>query len=141
MSVTIKHNKNARTTDAFAIIAEAWNELVQDGLTPDYVSVPPIFDESEVLYAISEDGDIVGVLVWHHEASAAAYVITLAYVEPSSRQQGVFTAMFAELKKRACAVGAKFIRSTVTAAQVSQFDVFARVGCRKAAITYEQRVS
>jgi len=96
VSVIVKYDKKASNTDAFAILAEAWYEMVQDGLTPDNVGVPPFTTDSEVIYAISKEGDIVGVLTWDRMTDGA-FNLTVVYVEPSSRRQGVFKAMVNKL--------------------------------------------
>lgn len=140
MSVTVKYDRRASNTEAFAILAEAWNEMVQDGYTPDNVGTPPINPETEVIYAISKDGDIVGVLAWQHDVQNAAYVVSLAYVEPSSRKQGVFREMFKALCARAYSVGVSKIVSVVHVKSPG-VEVFRRVGGSPVSVTYEQIVS
>lgn len=105
MGVQIGYSKRAASTKAFAIIAEGWNELVQEGHTPDLVGTCPVNAGSEVIYAVSTDGDVVGVLTWEHHVEKDAFEVTLGYVEPSSRQQRVFTQMFKSLHDRARAEG------------------------------------
>ena len=99
MSVVIEYSRCAGNTRAFALIAEAWNDLVQEGFTPDFVGICPVKDDTEVLYAISPDGDIVGVLTWDRDLKNTAFTITLGYVEPSSRRQHVFADMFKALRE------------------------------------------
>lgn len=140
MSVTIKYNRRASNTDAFAILAEAWNEMVQDGYTPDNVGTPPIHHDTEVFYAVSKDGDIVGVLAWRNEVERDAYVVSIAYVEPSSRQQGIFREMFERLQERAYSKGVSKILSEVPINSPG-IEAFKRVGATQLSITYEHRVS
>lgn len=141
MFVTVKYDRRAANTSAFAILAEAWNELVQDGITPDGVGIPPINADSEVLYAISEDGDIVGVIAWDHNLDEDAYELTLAYVEPSSRRRGVFKELFAAMRERAYTNGVSRIVSKVPVTSPVALEVFDRVGGSQALITYEHQVS
>ena len=82
-------------------MAEGWNELVQEGFTPDGDGVSPVKPDNEVLFAVSDDNDVVGVLAYALDAPANAYDVTLAYVEPSSRKRGVFKALIAQLQKLA----------------------------------------
>lgn len=91
MNVELKHSKSVARTAAFALIAEGWNEIVQEGITPDLVGLPPFNADSQVIYALSDDGDIVGVLVV--SLLDDVLQVQLAYVEPSSRKSGVFTKM------------------------------------------------
>lgn len=111
MSVVVKHDQSASNTAAFAIMAEAWNELVQDSLTPDNQGLPPYSAASQVLYAVSDESDIVGVLVFAVEAGALA--LQLIYVEPTSRRQGVAAAMLEKLKGLSHGLGTGRVRMTV----------------------------
>jgi len=141
VSVTIRYDRRAAYTYAFAILAEAWNELVQGGVTPDGVGVPPLQPDTEVLYAISKDGDIVGVLTWDHNKQENAYEVTLAYVEPSSRRRGVFRELFNALCERAYTNGVLRVVSKVPVSSPSAIEAFSRVGGNKTAITYEHAVT
>ena len=89
----ICHSKSALDTPAFALIAEGWNDLVQSGWTPELCGACPVDGEHEVLYAAREDGEIVGVLCFAVRCSHLQ--ISLGYVEPTSRRQGVYGALYA----------------------------------------------
>ena len=93
----VEYSQSAANTDAFALIAEGWNDLVQEGHTPDQDAISPVGPGDEVLYAISKDGDIVGVLTFKVGERPRVARITLAYVEPSSRRRGVFKDLASEL--------------------------------------------
>jgi GNAT superfamily N-acetyltransferase len=97
----IEYSKRASKTPAFALMAEGWNELVQEGFTPEGDGVSPVKPDNEVLFAVGDDADVVGVLAYALDAPANAYVVSLAYVEPSSRKRGVFKALIAQLQKLA----------------------------------------
>lgn len=140
MSLTIRYDRRASCTAAFAIMAEAWHEMVQEGLTPDNVGSPPIYPDSEVLYAVGPDGDIVGVMVWHRDERTGHYHVTLGYVEPSSRRQGVFTSLFEALRKFALESGVQRI-VTVTAGHQSVVAVLSGLGGVRTQVTYEHRVA
>jgi GNAT superfamily N-acetyltransferase len=98
--VRIEYSKSAVNTEAFALIAEGWNDLVQEGHTPWGVGVCPVRANSEVLYAIAKESDVVGCLVWEHDVVSGQATVTLAFVEPSSRKRGVFKALLAALIAR-----------------------------------------
>ena len=95
----VEYSQSAANTDAFALIAEGWNDLVQEGHTPDQDAISPVGPGDEVLYAVSNDGDIVGVLTFKVGERPLSARITLAYVEPSSRRRGVFKDLVAELRR------------------------------------------
>jgi GNAT superfamily N-acetyltransferase len=138
MSVTINYDKRAASTEAFAILAEAWNELTIDGITPDGAGAPPYGPDAEVLYAVSGDGDIVGVLTW--EGTEELVDLKLAYVEPSSRESGVFRELFQALKERVYARGVRRITCSVPAAASKVMKALSSVGCAPASISYEIKV-
>jgi len=92
----IEHSLRADKTPAFALLAEGWNELVQEGLTPEGQGLSPVAPSHEVLYAFSDAGDIVGVIAFEVEDTTAK--VSLAFVEPSSRKRGVFRALLAFMK-------------------------------------------
>ncbi|CAA2141516.1 GNAT family N-acetyltransferase [Hyphomicrobium sp. ghe19] len=96
----ISYSRSCANTAAFALLVEGWNELVQDGFTPEGLAVCPVSADCECLYAYSDADDIVGALAFKYDKAQDANVIVLAYVEPSSRKRGVFTALLTELKNR-----------------------------------------
>ena len=99
MSVKIEYSQSALNTPAFALIAEGWNALVQEGWTLDDDGVPPITAESRVIYALNDkDGDVIGVVCWAVHKTVAT--VGLIYVEPSSTQAGVFKGMMTALQER-----------------------------------------
>ena len=65
--VKIVYNRQAASTAAFALIAEGWNELVQEGLTPDGKGFCVVDATDHVLYAEREDGEIVGVVCYQEQ--------------------------------------------------------------------------
>ena len=101
MTIEVRYDRRADQTEAFAVLAEGWNDMVIDGVSPDGVGSPGFGPASEVLYAVSPDGDIVGVLAFVQHPGKT--VLQLAYVEPSSRRQGVFKALVNDLKTRSYA--------------------------------------
>lgn len=107
--VTIGYSKSATNTEAFALIAEAWNEMVQEGFSPDGIAFPPIGPTSEVIYAVGNEGDVTGCIVFDQDAEQGVVNVRLAYVEPSSRRKKIFSEMFAALRSHAQRRGAQRI--------------------------------
>lgn len=97
----IAYSRSCANTAAFALLVEGWNELVQEGITPDGLAVCPVGADCECLFAYSADGDIVGAIAFKYVKETDALSVVLAYVEPSSRKRGVFSALLADLKNRA----------------------------------------
>lgn len=111
MKVELKHSKSVTRTAAFALVAEGWNEIVQEGITPDLLGLPPFTVDSQVIYAKSEDGDIVGVVVVQHMSDVLQ--VQLAYVEPSSRKAGVFRKLMVAARELGETQGAFGLRVNV----------------------------
>ena len=93
----IQYSKRASNTPAFALLAEGWNELVQDGFTAEGDGSPPVRPDDEVIYVLGDgEYDVIGVLAFDH---TLALTVRMVYVEPSSRRRGVFKAMLADLQE------------------------------------------
>lgn len=137
MTVKVEYSRRAAFTPAFVLIAEAWHEHVYSDLSPDRVGIPPVDEQTQVIYARSAEGDIVGVLLYKHHEYRCVYEITLSYVEPSSRKQGVYRAMFAALTARAKDRAITRIVTTVTANANSHISAFNRLKGHLATVTYE----
>jgi hypothetical protein len=99
--VEIAYSRSCANTAAFALLVEGWNELVQEGVTPDGLAVCPVTADCECVFAYSAEGDIVGAIAFKYVKDLDALGVVLAYVEPSSRKRGVFSALLADLKARA----------------------------------------
>lgn len=141
MKVSIGYSRTAASTKAFALIAEGWNELVQDGYTPELVGTCPVSANSEVLYAVSEDGDYVGVIAWQHHKVLDVFEVTLGYVEPSSRRQRVFTEMFRLLVERARREGVATINIPIHPANQVGRVVMEKLKAEQSTIVYELAVA
>ena len=93
----VHYSKRASNTPAFALLAEGWNELVQDGFTAEGDGSPPLRPDDEVLYVHGDsEDDVIGVLAFDH---TLALTVRMVYVEPSSRRRGVFKALLADLQE------------------------------------------
>ena len=100
----ISHSERVVDTPAFALIAEGWNELVQDGLTPKGNPLSPLMAGDEVLYALGDDpDDVIGVLVY--STSPLFATVEFAYVETSSRRRGIFKALLGRLAATVAPLG------------------------------------
>lgn len=96
----IAYSRSCANTAAFALLVEGWNELVQEGVTPDGSAVCPVTADCECVYAYQENDDILGAVAFRYVKELDALEVVLAYVEPSSRKRGVFSALLADLKSR-----------------------------------------
>ncbi len=97
MTLTIKQLEKPNNTPLAALIAQAQAELVQSGFsdgsdTADWTC--------NALYA-EEDGVIVGLLCWKVSDWMQEAQITLGYVRPEYRGQGIYTRLFAALEAEA----------------------------------------
>ena len=137
----IGHSKSAAATPAFALIAEGWNELVQEGLTPDLRADWQSGANSQVLYADrDEDREIVGVLCFVVDDATQHLTVTMAYVEPTSRRQGVYRELWAALLHRAAELKAARVTLAVHVDNVVMHEVMKRLGQPVVGLTYETLV-
>jgi len=104
--MSIERSRIAGNTPAFALLAEGWNELVQEGLTADGDGAPPWLFDDEVLYVVVER-EILAVLVYR---KTLVVTVKLVYVEPSSRRRGLFKSLLGALGEIARTAGVETIR-------------------------------
>jgi len=138
-AVQVYYSKQASATDAFAILAEGYNELVQDGHTPDRVGASPIGWNNEVYYASATD-EIVGVIAWEAAPQLGAFVVTLAYVEPSSRRKGIYKQLFAALSEHAKKRGVRKIIHQIGAGNATARTVLVATKAVLASQTFEHDI-
>jgi GNAT superfamily N-acetyltransferase len=98
--VDVRYSKMVGETPAFAIISEGINDLVENRYYDGRGGFPVGWND-QVLYAVSEEGDIVAVLTYQKFKARNSYYVTLGYTEPSSREQGIFSQLWGELLNRA----------------------------------------
>ena len=135
VAVKIGYSKRASSTAAFALLVEGWNDLVQEGFTPEGVAMSPVQADDEVLYAISAEGDIVGAMAFQVEEDSVW--INLSYVEASSRKRGVYRELFAALLKLARERNVAKITSEVATGNKIMQLVLRRMGRAAVSVTYE----
>ena len=139
--IKIAYNQYAAFTPAFALIVEGWNELVQAGLTPEGQADAPFAAASEVLYAEREDGEIVGALCFNRHEPRREFKVVLAYVEPTSRKQGVFTDLLEVLKTKAREDKIAQITGDAHADNQVMQAVMARLQAQPMAVTFETLIT
>ena len=137
----IGYSKTAAATPAFALIAEGWNEQVQEGLTPDLRGDCPVAWTSQMLFAEREDCEIVGVLCWVHDDITNAFVVSLGYVEPTSRRRGTFRELYAVLQKRASEQNISRIVFQVHTENATAQEVLKRLDLPVTSLVYEAILS
>jgi len=136
--MVVLESKSAAATPAFELIAEGWNFLVQDGLSPDYRGVCPVDWHNKALYACAGDeGEVVGVLTYQHDDVCNAYVVSLAYVEPTSRKQGVFRALWSALLDRAKEKNVSRVILEVSVRNAAAKAAMGRLGAEPERVVYE----
>jgi len=136
--MVVLESKSAAATPAFELIAEGWNVLVQEGLSPDYRGVCPVDWHNAVLYACpGDEGEVVGVLTYSHDDVCNAYLVSLAYVEPTSRRQGVFRAMWAALLDRAKEKNVARVILEVSVRNAPAKAAMGRLGAEPERVVYE----
>jgi GNAT superfamily N-acetyltransferase len=108
----VTYQEPIENTAAFVFLAEACNELVLAGFTPDNVALPPFKAGSHVIYAVGPDGDIVGAMTWGHALGSGAR-IELFYVESSSRKLGVAKQLLQAFATAAAAAGVTVVDADV----------------------------
>ena len=136
--MVVLESKSAIATPAFELIAEGWNFLVQEGLSPDYRGVCPVDWHNSVLYACTSDGgEVVGVLTYQHDDVCNAYVVSLVYVEPTSRKQGVFRALWTALLDRAKEKNVSRVILEVSVRNAPAKAAMSRLGADPERVVYE----
>lgn len=133
----IEYRKSAAATPAFALIAEGWNELVQDGMTTDLRADCPVDVCNEVLHYERDDGEIVGVVCWFNNEVTNAFVVSLAYVEPTSRRHGVFRELYAKLRDRALTASISRIVFQVHPQNAGMVEVVKKLGAMVVSLTFD----
>lgn len=136
MAHKIYHDISAACTDAYALIAEGWSALVQDGLTPELRGVPPVDANTQVVWAKSPEGDVCGVLCFGYDKAAQNLNVTLLYVEPSMRRKGVGKAMLEHLQHLARTGSAETITITAPPSDAAVAALFGE----PVAVSYELKV-
>ena len=131
----VHYSKRASNTPAFGLLAEGWNELVQDGFTAEGDGSPPVRPDDEVLYVHGDsEDDVTGVLAFDH---TLALTVRMAYVEPSSRRRGVFKAMLADLREIALVRGVDRIHMSAPVENAPFQAVLMRMGGPTVAVVYD----
>jgi RimJ/RimL family protein N-acetyltransferase len=135
----VAYSKMAAHTPAFALISEGWNDLVQEGLTSEWVGYSPVGFDNEVLYAVrgsGADAEIIGVLCYMVLKDVQNIHVTLGYVEPTSRGQGAYRAMWDALMARAKAAGIVKVVGVVHPANKAMQGVMQKLGRKLVGLTY-----
>ena len=125
-AMTVRYSEKAANTPAFSLIVEGFNWLVQEKLSPEYGNLGIDWDD-EVLFIYAK-GEALACLVYRKDPKINGYVVHLAFVEPSSRRQGMFRTLMEELRRRASSHGLQRIRLTVPEVNTPALDAVEAVG-------------
>lgn len=123
------------TSPAWPLIRVAETELVKNGLAFHPV-VSPAYNDP-VLVA-SEDGAILGFIIYRTDMVKSTWFIILAWVAPEFRKEGIHTKLFETLVARARVRGD--IRAIESGTHINNYAAqaaFARQGRKAIAISYE----
>jgi GNAT superfamily N-acetyltransferase len=138
----IKGGERAHVSPALQLIHEGTNELSQEGWLFTRNGLYPVDAMDIVLCAVCKpDKDIVGVLCFADDDKKASEArMTLAYVEPSSRRQGVFTALWGEFLVRAKALGFSTVAIDVHANNSAAHTLMKKLSIDPVSATYRKRL-
>jgi hypothetical protein len=104
---TVKFTSTPIVSEANGLLAEA----VARGLLAslDHRFLQSIGNSFEAVYAVSDKGDVVGIITYTVLEFAESAQIQLIYVEESSRKLGVFSRLLSELRSHLALLGTKDI--------------------------------
>ena len=131
----VLHNRRASYTEAYTLLAEAWNSMVQAGQTPLFKGVPAFAGDHEVLYVLAEEGDVIGALTYEASRDSAVYTVSMAYVEHSSRKRGVFRAMLNSLRLRAAGANVHYVICDLHVTNTDSLKTFSKLGAKHVSTT------
>jgi GNAT superfamily N-acetyltransferase len=95
----IVHADTLLNTEALALAVRGWSQLL-DAYQIDLGACAVAWDHKAIICVAGPDNPI-GVLTYTKQDWANQFVIVLAYVKPPHRRQGIHTAMFNALVRRA----------------------------------------
>lgn len=124
-------------TEAIPLIAEGWAEIEREGFGDRSLC----FDwNAHAFYAVV-DGQVVGVLVWKTtEYPRNQLWVSLGYVLPAFRKQGIYTRLWESLVCEAKSRGIRSISSATSVNNAVLQKVAAKQGRKATFITYEYEV-
>lgn len=139
-TVVIHDGGVVESSPALPLIYEGLSEIVQEGWQTWRGIEPPVSPTDSTIYAVSaSDSDVVGVLCFAWDTAHCIADVTLAYVEPSSRREGVFRQMWDALlyhvhkKQFTVSIGGVHPDNRVA------LDVFQKLKCRPRALVLEHK--
>lgn len=104
-SLMIKHYDHINNTPAIKLIAYAGVEVIEEG----FASGELVCNwDCKALVAFDADHPI-GVIAYNKVDFRNIIWISLSYVEPARRQEGVYSALFAAMIKKAAELGVAYI--------------------------------
>ncbi len=110
-AVAVEHRSRMDDLEACAFAVSALNALVHEGFSTRDRATYKTSDAAVI--ARNEGGDIVGVIVFHNQATPPRTFIALGFVSPSWRRHGVYTRLYNKLVTIARGSGSTSIESEV----------------------------
>lgn len=84
-------------THAFRLIVEGFYRLSESGYGATRGGFPAQWSDRVIYVEDDATGEAVGVLTFSHQQERNTFYVTLGYVEPASRGQGIYRMMWNEL--------------------------------------------
>lgn len=135
---SLKFERTAETSQALALIHEGVSELWQEGLSPTQYLKFPVGPDNRVIHVLSADEDPVGVICYRLDGPEA--IVTLIYVEPSSRRAGLATKLWQAMLEDLEATPAKTVRVDVSSVNFGGRDLVKALGATPIVNRFEQGV-
>jgi hypothetical protein len=123
--IEIKHYDGPNHTRAVPLIAAAAHELECSGWSSG--NLIGSWDH-QVILAISDSVEAVGVLTWDHQKWSRTIWVTLGYVVPHFRKSGVYRRMWDELILKARELGVPEIQGGTHVGNKPMLDCATRLG-------------
>lgn len=140
MKTRFKTSGASRADEApcVALIHEGVNEIVQEGVATGHGLDFQVRQDDAVVFAQADTGEMIGVICYRKVCGQAH--VSLVYVEPSSRRQGVFAAMWQELRSRVSASGMTELRVAFHIQNQAAVAVATKLRLEPLSVTYSLRV-
>lgn len=140
MKAKFKTSGASRADEApcVALIHEGVNEIVQEGVAIGHGLDFQVRQDDAVVFAQADTGEMIGVICYRRVCGQAH--VSLVYVEPSSRRQGVFTAMWQELRLRLSTSGMSEVRLAFHVQNTAAVAVASKLRLEPLSVTHSLRV-
>ena len=123
-------------TPAFKLITEGFYRLSESGFGAVRGGFPAAWSDRVLYVEDRASKDIVGGLTFSHQKERNSFYVTLGYVEPTSRGQGVYRLMWDELVAIARDEGITRIEGETHKDNADMHEVMRALGRRPVSVSY-----